>query len=44
MKTTCKVTKLFLNDGNSLEVSPKDIVVFVGANNCGKSQSLKDIN
>lgn len=38
------VTKLFFNDGNSLEVSPKDIVVFVGANNCGKSQSLKDIN
>lgn len=44
MKTTCKVTKLYFNDGHSLEVSPKDIVVFVGANNCGKSQSLKDIN
>lgn len=44
MKTTCKVKKLYFNDGHSLEVSPKDIVVFVGANNCGKSQSLKDIN
>lgn len=43
MKTTCRVTKLFFNDGHYLEVSPKDIVVFVGANNCGKSQSLKDI-
>ena len=43
MKTKCKVTKLFFNDGHNIEVSPKDIVVFVGANNCGKSQSLKDI-
>lgn len=44
MKTTCKVKKLIFNDGHDLDVSPKDIVVFVGANNCGKSQSLKDIN
>lgn len=44
MKTTCKVKKLYFNDGHVLEVSLNDIVVFVGANNCGKSQSLKDIN
>lgn len=44
MKTTCKVKRIVFNDGQDLEVSPTDIVVFVGANNCGKSQSLKDIN
>ncbi len=44
MKTTCKVTKLLFNNGRDLGISPNDIVVFVGANNCGKSQSLKDIN
>ena len=35
---------MIFNDGTEFEVSPNDIVVFVGANNSGKSQSLKDIN
>ena len=44
MKTICRIKTLIFNDGTEYEVSPKDIVVFVGANNSGKSQSLKDIN
>lgn len=44
MDTVCRVTRLVFNDGKALPVLPNDIVVFVGANNCGKSQSLKDIN
>lgn len=32
-----------LNDGQSIEVKPNGIIVFVGPNNAGKSQSLKDI-
>ena len=44
METICRIKKLIFNDGTELEVSPNDIVVFVGANNSGKSQSLKDIN
>ena len=43
METSCKVKKLVFNDGTILEVAPNDIIVFVGANNSGKSQSLKDI-
>ena len=44
METICRVKKLIFNNGIELKVSPDDIVVFVGANNSGKSQSLKDIN
>ena len=44
METICRIKKLIFNDGTVLEVSSNDIVVFVGANNSGKSQSLKDIN
>ena len=36
-----KVNKLHFNAGRSLDVRPNDI--FVGSNNCGKSQSLRDI-
>lgn len=43
MKTQCKIDSLKFNDGFELQLSPNDIVVFVGANNCGKTQSLKDI-
>ena len=43
MKTQCKISSLKFNDGFELKISPNDIVVFVGANNCGKTQSLKDI-
>lgn len=43
MKTKTVITKLVFNNGKELSLSSDDIVVFVGANNCGKSQSLKDI-
>ena len=37
------VTELKLNTGEIIQLNKNDIVVFVGPNNCGKSQSLKDI-
>ncbi len=37
------ISKLQFNNGESLDVKQDDIVVFVGPNNAGKSQSLKDI-
>lgn len=36
--------KLKFNEGTEVNLSPTDIVVFVGPNNAGKSRSLKDIN
>ena len=37
------ISKLEFNTGESLDIKQNDIVVFVGPNNAGKSQSLKDI-
>ena len=37
------ISRLQFNNGESLDVKQDDIVVFVGPNNAGKSQSLKDI-
>ncbi len=37
------ISKLHFNDGSTLDVEKNDIVVFVGPNNAGKSQALKDI-
>ena len=37
------VQALTFNDGTTLPVNKNDIVVFVGPNNVGKSQTLKDI-
>lgn len=37
------ISRLEFNTGESLDVKQNDIVVFVGPNNAGKSQSLKDI-
>ena len=37
------LTELRFNDGSSVKINSNDIVVFVGANNVGKSQSLCDI-
>ena len=37
------VSRIIFNNGRNLDVSPSDIVVFVGPNNVGKSQTLKDI-
>ena len=37
------VSKLVFNNGESIDVKQDDIVLFVGPNNVGKSQSLKDL-
>lgn len=37
------VSKIIFNNGMSVDLNEDDIVVFVGPNNAGKSQSLKDI-
>lgn len=38
------IEKITFNDGKTLECDKDDIVVFVGANNAGKSASLKEIS
>ncbi len=38
------IDKIKFNDENEIKFGPSDIVVFVGPNNAGKSQVLKDIN
>ena len=38
-----KITQLKFNNGKTLPINPNDIVIFVGPNNSGKSQSLRDI-
>ncbi len=37
------ISKIQFNDDSSLKINENDIIVFVGPNNTGKSQSLKDI-
>ena len=37
------INKIKFNDGTEISLSKNDIVVFVGANNVGKSRTLKDI-
>lgn len=37
------ISKLIFNNGLEISINENDIVVFVGPNNAGKSQSLKDI-
>ena len=37
------ISKLTFNNGQKLDIADNDIVIFVGPNNAGKSQSLKDI-
>ncbi len=37
------VAKLSFNDGTELHLEPNSVVVFVGANNVGKSQALANI-
>lgn len=37
------ISKLIFNNGDCLEVNKDDVVIFVGPNNAGKSQALKDI-
>lgn len=38
-----KITELKFNSGKNLPINSNDIVIFVGPNNSGKSQSLRDI-
>lgn len=37
------IESISFNDGTTLALEPNSIVVFTGANNCGKSQILRDI-
>ncbi len=37
------IKSITFNDGTTLQLERNSIVVFTGANNCGKSQALKDI-
>ena len=37
------ISKITFNNGVSLDISKNSIIVFVGPNNVGKSQALKDI-
>lgn len=37
------VKSITFNDGTTIEFEKSDIVIFTGANNCGKSRVLKDI-
>ena len=37
------ISKIHFNDGTSVDIQQNDIIIFVGPNNAGKSQSLKDI-
>lgn len=37
------IKKLTFNDGTTVRLGNSSILVFTGANNCGKSQVLKDI-
>ena len=42
-KARIYISEILLNDGTRLSINSNDIVLFVGANNAGKSQSLEDI-
>lgn len=42
-KPDCYISKLVFNNGQILEIERNAIVLFVGPNNTGKSQALKDI-
>ena len=42
-KTGGFISKIQFNNGSSVDISKNDIVIFVGPNNAGKSQALKDI-
>ena len=37
------ISQIQFNNGEKLDIAKNDIVVFVGPNNAGKSQALKDI-
>ena len=37
------ISKMYFNNGKTIDIQKDSIVIFVGPNNAGKSQSLKDI-
>lgn len=37
------ISKIHFNNGTDVDIQKNDIIIFVGPNNAGKSQSLKDI-
>lgn len=37
------ISTIYFNDGTHVDIQQNDIIIFVGPNNTGKSQSLKDI-
>lgn len=43
-KPTARVQSLIFSDSTEIEIGPKDIVVLVGPNNCGKTAALRDIH
>ncbi len=43
IETTCYISSITFNNEEVLEVAKNDIIIFVGPNNAGKSQSLRDI-
>lgn len=38
------ISKIKFNDSTEIDIEPNDILIFVGANNVGKSESLKEID
>ena len=38
------ISELCFNDGTKVEINQDDLVILVGANNSGKSATLKEIN
>ena len=42
-KASGYISQLTFNNGKTLDIQKNDILIFVGPNNAGKSQSLKDI-
>lgn len=38
------ISRVDFNDGTYVDIQQNDIIIFVGPNNAGKSQSLKDIH
>lgn len=39
----CYIEQITFNNGQTIDIGQRDIVIFVGPNNAGKSQSIKDI-
>ena len=43
IKVAGYISKIYFNNGTHVDIQQNDIIIFVGPNNAGKSQSLKDI-